>query len=615
MSGNSEESVIGIDLGTTRCCVAIVDGTGKAQTIPNDLGRNTTPSFVLYDQNGDAIHVGDAAINTSNTGRNLIYDAKRLIGRQFNDQVVMEDRRKWSFEVVRETDVPNTGKAMIKIGDNYIAPEDVSAELLKKMKEYAKSYMKGRDVKKAVITVPAYFEARQKDATVQAAEKAGLEVLMLITEPTAAAIALAVKQNEKDERIIMIYDLGGGTFDVSIAKIKNGHVDILAISGNNHLGGEDFDETIVTAYIEDFEDKTKLTFPDDKILRRKLRNECCIAKQTVVSMKGSVNIEMTVQVKGQSVNHSFAFNCKQLHQLCEALLQGTMGSVDHALEKAELTPDKVDQILIVGGSTRIPRIKELIKSKFKKAALLQNVNPDEAIAMGAAIYGAQLGRGNQGPATMPQSCRNDIGGNNSPNYYDAAFMTLQICEAVPLSIGMEVRGNLVQIVIPRNTPYPFRKEIRTSTVYDDQKYFTARIYEGERARTSDSQEIGKIHMTNLKTPMSRGNPHITIFEVNRIGILKVTHIEECTGNKVEHMVTYDGHKKNMADIAHFLSEARQHEKEDNEFREVCEERRYFENELYSEKNTVKAMVGGNIRSYFCARIYSYSRHQRTRNWL
>ncbi|PAV68593.1 hypothetical protein WR25_09435 isoform A [Diploscapter pachys] len=572
---------IGIDLGTTRCCVAIVDDTGKVQTIQNDLGGNTTPSWILY--NHDEVKVGSAAINAPSTGKNLVYDSKRLIGRQFNDDCVVNDRAGWSFDV---------GKAMIKITkehpngvtDRLIAPEEASGELLKAMKQYAESHLGGQKVTDAVITVPAYFDMRQREATERAAQYAGLTNVRLLTEPTAAAIAIAMKK-QKTNRTILIYDLGGGTFDVSIGRITDEKLQILGIGGDTHLGGEDFDELIVKDFIAHFENRHMISFPNNKIMRRKLKDQCREVKENIMGISLGLPIEMTVTIDGENYPLEYNINRAKFNALCESSFACTMRIIDNTLCDAGLSRNQIDDILLVGGSTRIPRIKELIKEKFPRATILQSVNPDEAIAIGAAIYAAQLGRKDK-PPPRPEDA-NDLAASHSNNLYEAAYMALDICEAIPLSIGMELRGGLVKVVIPRGTRYPTKISQDTRTVVDNQPQFRSDIYEGERARTRDNIQIGTILMKGL-TPAPRGNLHVTEFHIDHNGILRVTHTEKCSNRKENFTITYDGPRRIATNIAHFVTDAERNREADEQFRKVCDLRRMFETHLYNEKTRIAA---------------------------
>ncbi|PAV81230.1 hypothetical protein WR25_21722 [Diploscapter pachys] len=581
---------IGIDLGTTRCCVAIVDGTGKVQTIPNDLGNTITPSWILY-SHGE-VKVGSAAINAPSTGKNLIYDSKRLIGRQFNDECVIRDRAGWSFEVVRGNVSDEKGKAMIKITeehpdgikDQLIAPEEASGELLKAMKQYAELHLGGQKVTDAVITVPAYFDMRQREATERAAQHAGLTNVRLLTEPTAAAIALAMKKRETN-RTILIYDLGGGTFDVSIGRITDQKLEILCIGGDTHLGGEDFDELIVKDFIAHFEKKHEVSFPDDKVMRRRLKNQCREVKENIMGIGSDLSIEMTFNIGGENYPLEYKINRTRFNELCESSFRCTMAIIDNALRNAKLSQDQVNDILLVGGSTRIPRIRELIKEKFPRAGILQNVNPDESIAIGAAIYAAQLGRRDR-PSPRPKDA-NAFDANNSINLYDAAYMTLDICEAIPLSIGMELRGGLVKVVIPRGTPYPTTISQVTRTVMDNQPEFRTDIYEGERARTRDNIKIGTILMNGLK-PVPRGSLHVTEFHIDHNGILHVTHTEKCSNRKVNFMIAYDGPRRTATDVAHYLRDAERNREADEQFQRVCDLRRTCETYAHNEKGRIAA---------------------------
>ncbi|PAV80709.1 hypothetical protein WR25_03315 [Diploscapter pachys] len=589
-SETSKKSVIGIDLGTTRCCVATVDDNGRPQTILNDLGGNTTPSWILYNHGG--VKVGLTAINAPSTGKNLIYDSKRLIGRQFNDDCVIRDRAGWSFDVVRENVSDEKGKAMIKITgkkldkviDRLVAPEEASGELLKAMKQYAESHLGGQEVTDAVITVPAYFDMRQRKATERAAQYAGFTNVRLLTEPTAAAIALAMKK-QKTNRTILIYDLGGGTFDVSIGRITDHKLEILGIGGDTHLGGEDFDELIVKDFIAHFEKKHEVSFPDDKVMRRRLKNQCREVKENIMGINSDLSIEMTFNIGGENYPLEYKINRAKFNKLCGPSLDCTMAIIDNALRNAKLLQNQIDDILLVGGSTRIPRIRELIKEKFPLAEILQNVNPDEAIAIGAAIYAAQLERKDK-PPPRPVNA-NDLDPNNSNEPYEAVHMALDICEVIPLSIGMELRGKLVKVVIPRGTPYPTTISQATRTVMDNQPEFRAEIYEGERARTRDNIKIGTILMNGLK-PAPRGSLHVTDFHIDHNGILHVTHTEKCSSKKKDFTITYDGPKRTATDVAHYVRDAELNREADEQFRKVCDLRRMFETHIHNEKMDIAA---------------------------
>ncbi|PAV84808.1 hypothetical protein WR25_10080 isoform C [Diploscapter pachys] len=474
---------------------------------------------------------------------------------------------------------------MIKIDEfgrnRLLSPEEVSAELLKGMKSYAETYLGGESVTNAVITVPAYFDTRQRAATKEAAELAGLNVLRLLTEPTAAAIALAMKSRQAN-RTILVYDLGGGTFDVSVGKIIDGELKILGINGDTHLGGEDFDEMIVSDYIAKFEVEHRVRFPTDNVLRRRLRNLCREAKENMAGMKAEQKIDMTVSINNTNYTYEYSIDRDKFYAMCGPSFLGTMGVLDGALNTAKLQPNQINDILLVGGSTRIPWIKELIRQKFPKSEILQCVNPDEAVAIGAAILASQLDNNYVLPSSILQENDNIQNMNNRTNYA-AAFMRLDIHEAMPLSIGMELRYGLVKIVIPRGTIYPCKQTLETGTVADNQSHFVAEIYEGERARTKDNIKIGAIKMHDLQQ-VPRGSRHITTFEIDGNGIIHVSHLEECSNRNENLQITFDGPKKTSTDIARYVTDAIVHEQEDNLFREICDLRRRIDTYLHSEKN-------------------------------
>ncbi|PAV80484.1 hypothetical protein WR25_14981 isoform A [Diploscapter pachys] len=599
------ERTIGIDLGTTRCCVAAIDKNGIPFTIENDQGLKTTPSYVLYESNSN-VKVGKAAMNSQYPGEKLIYDSKRLIGRQYSDQAVTEDCERWSFVVVRNDTEPDEGKAMIKVNDRLIAPEKVSAELLKSMKRDAERHFGGQEVKNAVITVPAYFNSRQKEMTMEAAKIAGLNVLKLLTEPTAAAIALGIKSTESN-RIKMIYDLGGGTFDVSIGRIveKNGQkseLEIFAISGHTHLGGEDFDNIIIEDAIKHFQDKHEVNYPDSKTTRRRLCNQCREVKENMANTISNQQIDMVATVDDKRLSYTYTINQAQFYELCKEKFEGTLSIVDEAIENArKVVPDIViDDILLVGGSTRIPRIKELLREKFPNAKILHNVNPDEAVAVGAAILAAQLSDPrykNQAPKPQQSSSSssNQPSSNNNKNDMsinypeitsntdiESGYMRLEIRESLPLSIGMEIRGGVNKIIIKRGTVYPCEVKIPTYTVVDNQPSFTADIFEGERARARDNVRIGTIVMNYLR-PVERGSKHTTTFTIDNSGILHIKHVEEVSGRTAPLQINFNGQRNLNIDVANYVEQASRFKAADELFLLASSLRRAFEDDLHQKK--------------------------------
>ncbi|PAV83691.1 hypothetical protein WR25_00715 [Diploscapter pachys] len=547
---------VGIDLGTTRCCVAIQDNNGHMKIVPNDMGKNTTPSCVFFGET--SVLVGESALSAPRVGKNLIYDAKRIIGRQYEDAAVTKDRRLWSFDVVRESKPPDD------------------------------SFYGGDDINSAVIAHPAYFDTKQKRETEKAAKLAGFENVKLISEPTAAAVAFGMKTLHEN-KTILIYDLGGGTFDVSIGKIVNEQLDILAVHGLPHLGGEDFDTAIVDDFTKSFEEAHGILFPiEDSTQIRRLRNEARVAKENMSGMILPQTIEMSVTINGKSYQHTYKIDRKRFNELCNNYFESTMGVVDETLAKANLNISQINDVLMVGGSTRIPQIKELVRAKFPKANIMNNINPDEAVAIGAAILASQMDPNKPLP-NEPLPSRNDIPNIGKQRTYAASHMELDIREAVPLSIGMELRGGIVKVVIPRGTTYPCEPQrLETVTVVDNQQRFEADIYEGERARTSDNTKIGSIVMENL-SPQPRGSPHTTTFEIDGNGILKVTHTEERSKRTVEFTYKYDGPRKTTADIAHFMEEAMENREADDLLQKVCAQRRVFDTYVYNESQRIEKL--------------------------
>ncbi|PAV85035.1 hypothetical protein WR25_04477 [Diploscapter pachys] len=563
-------ATIGIDLGTTFSCVAIVGPQNEPEPIPNNFGNRITPSVVAYDPKNPSVLIGETAQNSAVLPINVIYDAKRMIGRQFNDKSVQDDKQLWPFEVVEKE-----GKPHVKLTHNgnerLISPEEVSSSVLKEMKAIAEHYL-SKSITGAVITVPAYFNHRQRAETMKAAELAGLRVLRLINEPTAAAIAYGQKDN-LDGKTVMIYDLGGGTFDVSIVKGEARSLQVISIAGHNHLGGQDFDQLIMKYVIEKYKEEKKKDCPTSKPkLMNRLRKACLESKHTLSHR------EQPAQIHIENVTEDEDFNCelsrKKLNELIGPMLKGSLDVVDAALKHAKLNEQNIDYVLLIGGSTRIPMVQELLAGKFGKPKLRYRINPDEAVALGASLLADDLEKypDIEDNPNKGRAFQNDIGIASSPR--ERHNYTCNIRDIIPLSIGLGLRGGKFLRVIERFKEYPCKFEESLSTAYDNQSGSFSGIYEGESANTDNNIKFGEV-----------------TFEIDINGILNVTKEEVETGKKAEIKMKYDGKAHSEDDIEKIVEEAKRHEKEDREFLDLIAKREWFEDQIYDIKWNLENQPG------------------------